>query len=134
MILLQCFIPIIPRTKGRPRFAKSGRIYTPHETRVHESDLRMLMRLHYRGKPFEGPVRLVVQVFVAPETRETKHGDIDNYLKTIMDAGNKILWKDDKQIIDAKVERHFCDKIKKEPGYHILAVGEGYAKDEGVKK
>jgi len=38
------------------------------------------------------------------------HGDIDNYAKSITDALNKILYKDDKQIVVMNLRKHKCSK------------------------
>ena len=37
----------------------------------------------------------------APTTRDIRRdGDIDNYLKAILDSGNGVLWIDDAQVVD----------------------------------
>jgi len=123
MILFHHFLPIIPHTKQRPRHTKTGVTYTPYQTREHEQALRLLMRSHYRGRPFEGLVRLVLQVYVPKPRRKAKDGshqfvkgDVDNYVKTVMDSGNGILWKDDVQVSDIKAEKYFCGKVHTQPG------------------
>lgn len=39
-----------------------------------------------------------------------RDGDVDNYLKTAMDALNKIAYKDDRQVVKASVEKLSCNQ------------------------
>lgn len=108
-----------PRGKGRPRFnRKTGFAYTPTPTRNYEAALRMAMHDAYGGRPpMEGPLKVVVEaVFTVPASwsgkkraaalagaiRPTGRPDGDNLLKCC-DPGNKLLWHDDSQIVDARV-------------------------------
>lgn len=57
-------------------------------------------------EPLGGPV--VVDICLNPKTR--KNGsesavriDLDNALKVVLDAGNGVLWHDDRQIVDLRV-------------------------------
>lgn len=38
--------------------------------------------------------------------------DVDNLMKTVLDAGNKHLWKDDNQIVDARTLKQYGDEAK----------------------
>jgi Holliday junction resolvase RusA-like endonuclease len=35
--------------------------------------------------------------------------DIDNYLKSVLDAANGILWHDDCQVVDVRCRKRYCD-------------------------
>lgn len=52
-----------------------------------------------------GEVKVVIEIFFKNHRRQ----DVDNFNKLILDACNKILWKDDTQIIELTV-RKFVDK------------------------
>ena len=85
---------IVP--KGRPRFF-NGRAFTPKETRDCELKLQVYFKRFMTGKlmiPKGVDIILSADIYV-----KGNKADIDNYLKILMDSGNKILYADDKQII-----------------------------------
>ena len=53
--------------------------------------------------PFDGAIRIRVDVFTKYEPTSLKAGDVDNHLKAAMDALNGICYRDDRQIVDATV-------------------------------
>ena len=53
--------------------------------------------------PFDGAIRISVDVFTKYEPTSLKAGDVDNHLKAAMDALNGICYRDDRQIVDATV-------------------------------
>lgn len=93
-----------PVPKGRPRLGRRGRVFTPEKTLIAEAQIREA----WDGPLFEGPVsiRVVfnveqteVTVFECSDTTPSKlRGDIDNYVKTLMDGLNGVAWADDKQV------------------------------------
>lgn len=128
-------LPGAPRGKGRPRTrvipGKEGKpgfahVYTDSETRNYEAMLRYQAQ-EAMGKDtplFEGPLRVRVNaIFPIPQSwsnkkrqdalrgvvRPTGKPDGDNLLKCI-DALNGIVWRDDGQIVDARVVKAYGDK------------------------
>lgn len=105
-------IPGEPCAKGRPRFSKkTGHAYTPQKTVSWEGRAQAVMMAAVKGgKPLEGPLALkILAVFTCPKTdhrkREprkrrwhTKNKDLDNIIKAVADAGNGVLWLDDRQV------------------------------------
>lgn len=92
-----------PVPKGRPRLGRRGRVFTPEKTLEAEA----LIRETWDGPLFEGPVSVQIhlttestEITVAPfEIPPSKlRGDIDNYVKTVMDGLNGAAWHDDKQV------------------------------------
>ena len=114
MIMIHLRFDIEPVGKGRPRFIRQGRPYTPAKTREYEAALIRLMRRAYRMPVMTGPILLVARFWMkAPKTGK-KHGlphvctpDTDNLIKAVCDAGNEILWADDSQIYGMKVMKHY---------------------------
>ena len=53
--------------------------------------------------PFDGAIRIHVDVFTKYEPTSLRAGDVDNHLKAAMDALNGICYRDDRQIVDATV-------------------------------
>lgn len=116
------------QAKGRPRFSSSGHAYTDARTRAAERMLQFAMR-EVCSKPLEGPLELGVTFkFRRPNSwaKARKAAvdesgdepwfvgkpDVDNLLKTIMDAAKGILWGDDSQVV--KVEA--CKVYSSDPG------------------
>lgn len=112
-----------PTAKGRPRFARMGkfvRAITPEKTRSAEAELRWLMSEQFKAKPLEGAITLAVDFyFMRPKSISEKKRphmivkpDLGNVLKTLEDAGNGILWRDDSQIINISMRKLYGDSPK----------------------
>lgn len=101
---ISVFIPHKPVPKGRPRMTRRGRVFTPKRT----LDAEALVAQAWGDNPkFSGTVGVVmilgsdgtvVTVFPHEAEKQTLRGDIDNYVKTIMDGLNGRAWDDDKQV------------------------------------
>lgn len=105
-----------PQGKARPRFSRrSGTVYTPAKTAKYEKEIRDSF-LAAGGKLIpEGSYVLVTidAYFEIPKSytkrkrltcerninRPDKKPDIDNVLKVVLDALNKVAYEDDKQVI-----------------------------------
>ena len=73
----------------------------PKEARQARLELQAHMIRLTAGQPLiEGPIALEIGLFRAKKRDHRKDGDIDNYQKAILDAGNAVLWVDDRQIVD----------------------------------
>lgn len=114
-------IPGEPTGKGRPRVMRTGHAYTPEKTVLYEN----LVKLCYKGKIHEGELAMDVKAFYQiPKSasrrnadlmqrwciKPTKKPDCDNVLKIIADALNGIAYKDDSQIVDARVRKYYSDE------------------------
>lgn len=97
-------VPIRPKVKERPRVLKNGRTFTPKTTTVYEKAVADC----YDGPRFDGPVEISILLQKDSSTvtiRESDHkpsplrGDIDNYMKAIMDALNGVAYVDDRQVL-----------------------------------
>ena len=117
-------IPGEPVGKGRPRFTKAGRVYTPDKTAAYEELVRRCFKeqCEVPDEPLTGPVSIYVQAEFANPKRATKaqreamladrvqpmkKPDADNILKIVTDPLNGLLWRDDCQITDARVSKFF---------------------------
>lgn len=106
-------IYVHPQAKERPRLGRS-RVYTPKKTWGFEQLLKLKFRMQVRD-PLDGPLSLEYNCyFKAPKKNaqkyKTSRPDIDNLLKSVMDAGNEILWKDDAQIVEATVRKFYSEE------------------------
>lgn len=103
------------RPKERPRFTRSGVIFTPKRTLDYENKVKSAYLSECpSGMAFpECPVELRLDVFVgvpksySAKKKErmiefefpTKKPDVDNMLKAIADALNGVAYTDDKQVV-----------------------------------
>jgi len=95
-------VPGPPQPKERARRGANGRWYTPERTKRYEAAVRELMTIHApRGWPADATYVLEV-VGYFPDARAR---DGDNLAKSVSDAGNKCLWRDDSQVVRMIVEK-----------------------------
>ena len=117
-------IPGDPKGKGRPRFTRNGRTFTPAETVRYESLVRACFTETYKGEPVEKgiPLRAHIMAFYpipksVSKSRAvnmesgfefpTKVPDCDNVAKIILDALNGIAYHDDAQIVRLTVQKSY---------------------------
>lgn len=113
-----------PKGKGRPRFTKSGRVYTPDKTAQYESLVALSYRNVAKGYKFTSPVRVTIKAFhKIPKGKAkkvvgdmldgrilpTKTPDADNVAKIILDGLNKVAWDDDTQVVDVMVTKRYAE-------------------------
>ena len=104
------------RGKGRPRFTRGGRPYTPKATRDYERTIREAFE-NAPGRPrepFSGPISVCIMtyrqlpkstpksVYSEPDTHKP---DIDNVAKIVLDALNGVAWEDDAQVVSLTVSK-----------------------------
>jgi len=97
-----------PKAKGRPRAGRFG-MYTDKATREHEQSIKDAY-VAAGGPLFEGPVGMTVTFYKEKititlnpiESESSLRGDIDNYVKSIMDGLNGVAYIDDGQILNLK--------------------------------
>lgn len=112
--------------KGRPRFTKTGRVYTPKKTKRYEELIRYILRSE-GAKPTNKPVALEIIVhrqylksWSAKQIAEAKkttiyaptRPDLDNYIKTALDACNGLLFDDDNQVVKIKAKKIYGEEDK----------------------
>ncbi len=104
--LCSCMMRGDPVPAPRPRVARFG-TYMPKPYQVYRKALSWSLKSHW--KPFRGDSflepniankdrRFGVRAFFFRKTRQ--RSDVDNLLKTILDAGSHILWPDDSQVVE----------------------------------
>lgn len=100
--------------KGRPRFTRSGRPYTPKATRDYERAIRDAFE-NAPGRPrepFSGPISVCIMTYrQLPKSTpksvirepDTHKPDADNVAKVVLDALNGVAWLDDAQVTSLTV-------------------------------
>ena len=125
-------IPGPPQGKARPRVirTKSGKSmsYTPDKTVAYEELVRQRYMAAVDGIAVEGAAALIVTIIayypvpssaskrrradmLAGYERPTKKSDCDNIAKIICDALNGIAYRDDAQIVEARVSKRYTDGL-----------------------
>lgn len=115
---------IVPRAKGRPRFARRGRkvfTFTPPETRKWERAFAALAAPYAPRVPFEEPLELVMLVVLkrpaklrvasAPDglIPTAARPDLDNLVKSGMDA-MAAWWVDDAQVVSLIARKAYAER------------------------
>ena len=105
-------IDMDPVPKGRPRFG-NGRTYTPSKTLKAEALLKILVAKQFRKPPLEGPLYVGISFNIKrPKSVKrplpTGRADLDNYIKTVFDSLNQVVWKDDSQIVDISASKRYA--------------------------
>ena len=113
--------------KGRPRFSTYGKFvkaYTPEKTATYENLVKLMYGETAKGERFTDDEALLIEVdayyevpksaskkkaaeMLAGRIRPTKKPDLDNVLKIICDALNGVAYRDDTQIISARITKHY---------------------------
>lgn len=114
------------RGKGRPRFTRFGSTYTDKKTVEYEN----LIKEQYEAVSdymSDKSIQISIYVCFAPNRSDTKKNkllklsnelwpkkkpDIDNIIKIVLDALNKVAYQDDTQVNVINVIRHFDEKEK----------------------
>lgn len=115
--IYQLLFPVSPVAKARPRFTKSGRVYTPAATVNFENQLKWVFKKNkYSIEPFNellsGPLWVRIVIYLdRPRTSKNKHPhvkpDVDNFSKAILDAMNGLIWHDDAQICELQAVKMY---------------------------
>lgn len=119
-------VPGKVRGKGRPRFMRNGHTYTDKNTVAYEK-LIQASYLKCTSYTSQKSVRISMYICFAPNKSDTKKNkliklknslwpskkpDVDNVVKIVLDALNKIAYSDDTQVNEVHVLRHWSEEEK----------------------
>jgi Holliday junction resolvase RusA-like endonuclease len=101
-MLYSATFDINPVAASRPRVTTKGHSYYSGPYKKFRTDMKDLtLGLTKEFTPLVGPLVVDLDLYVQ-KPKNTKlfspRGDIDNYVKAVLDQFNKILWEDDAQI------------------------------------
>lgn len=106
--------PFAPVAKGRARITKRGFAYTPEKTKLHEADLKLWASKLIKT-PLTGPLKVDL-LFCVPKPKKPQNEhpisrpDLDNFCKSVMDAGNGVIWLDDSQIVILTAQKVYAPR------------------------
>lgn len=115
--------PLSPVAASRPRVSKWGSYYTGTYKEFREQAKPLVLEIAGEWKPTDK--HLMVYVGIYPERPKTSklaypRPDIDNYVKSIFDLCNNVLWKDDAQIVFVEAKKQWA----KNTGYFTVEIEE----------
>lgn len=113
--------------KARPRVNTiTGRAYTPGNTKDYEMLIKQYFKIKYpKFETLEGRIKVKILAYFEPpkqaskkqkemmlenQISPTKKPDIDNVIKIVLDALNKMAFKDDSQITKIEVEKMYSEE------------------------
>lgn len=113
-------------SKGRPRFTKTGRTYTPKKTLEYEQAIKMAFRSKYSYQSQKSLRIKIIAYFeiakshtkknknrmISNELQCTKKPDIDNVVKIVLDALNKVAYQDDTQVVELATLKRWSQSSK----------------------
>ena len=111
-----------PRATGRGRFI---RVYDPPKTAKFKRELKQLARLEMQGKDkFDSAISVTIKFFrkVQKSVSKKEHArrtkgrvrpivkpNLDNYVKSTLDALNGVIWTDDATIVELNTSKWYAD-------------------------
>lgn len=111
-----------PRATGRGKFI---RMYDPPKTAKFKRELKQLVRLEMQGKDkFDSAISVTIRFFrrVQKSISKREHArrtkghvrpivkpDLDNYIKSTLDALNGVIWTDDAVIVELNTSKWYAD-------------------------
>ncbi|MDY0274779.1 MAG: RusA family crossover junction endodeoxyribonuclease [Desulfomicrobium sp.] len=125
--MIKFTIPLEPVGQMRARHTARGgfsRTYKAPKQRMEEHKLLVFALQHRPREPLEGPLRLSVRAYMPipksyprlkksmarnQEIRPAKKPDVSNIAKHLEDCFNGIFWRDDAQVVELLVSKHYSD-------------------------
>lgn len=123
---MKIVIPGIPIAKARHKLCRRGQfasMYDPQETQKKSTSLQISLQIK---QPYEISVHFAYSLnmrFFCPYPKDyfpwivplhTYKCDLDNYVKYYLDCSNKILFNDDKQIVEIYAKKLYSDQPRTE--------------------
>ena len=114
--------------KARPRFSKFGHVYTTPKTRAYENIVKSTA-IDNRVPCITTALRVELVIYKSIPKSFSKlkrklanegkiypivKPDIDNYVKSVLDGLNGVLFMDDKQIVDFRAVKKYSDNPRVE--------------------
>lgn len=120
-------LDIEPVEQARPRAVRRGKrigMYDPPKVSKFKRELRQLAKNRFGDDPLDGELSVEIKFYrsiqkslskkerakrLSGENRPIVKPDLDNYVKSTLDALNGILWTDDARIVDLHAHKYYSD-------------------------
>lgn len=121
-------LDIEPVEQARPRAVRRGKrigMYDPPKVSKFKRELRQLAKNRFGDDSFDGELSVEIKFYrpiqkslskkertrrLSGAHRPTVKPDLDNYIKSTLDALNDILWTDDSHIVDLHAHKRYSDR------------------------
>lgn len=147
-ITVTFIVPGVAYPKQRPRvfvgkYDGKPHLFTPKETVEFENRVKQAIRQQCPGVFLKGFLTAEIDVYCPFPARATARqleamksnilqptvsGDIDNICKSLVDAGNKLLYPDDRYFHKMSISKHWTDREDGE-GYTVVRITSHNEKD-----
>jgi len=114
-----------PASKARPRFTRYGskaHAYTPEKTRAAEE--AMAWQFKASGGVLEPSTEIAFGIIAVFHNSTRQRRDVDNMLKLVLDALNKVAWMDDAQVLEVAGRKRFVAKGMEHTEVIVYRLGE----------
>lgn len=120
-----CVEPVEQARPRATRFGKGIRLYDPKKVAEYKENLAYLAKFQFRHKPISKPLKIEIKFYrelqksiskkerikrLSHVHRPIVKPDLDNYIKSTLDALNGIIWADDNLIVDIAAHKLYSDK------------------------
>lgn len=120
-------LDIEPVEQARPRAVRRGKrigMYDPPKVSKFKRELRQLAKNRFGDDSFDGELSVEIKFYrpiqkslskkertrrLSGAHRPTVKPDLDNYIKSTLDALNGILWTDDARIVNLHAHKYYSD-------------------------
>ena len=110
-------LPVPLEAKARPRFGR-GSAYKDSKYRTWADSVRAILSEWWTVPPLEkGQVVALHLTFFGPGT-----SDLDNLAGAVMDAGNGIVWADDRVTVLQRIEAQWQQKPKNSQSIYLKVI------------
>lgn len=118
-------LDIEPVEQARPRAVRRGKrigMYDPPKVSKFKRELRMLAQKRFGDDPLDGELSVEIKFYrpiqkslskkerakrLSGENRPIVKPDLDNYVKSTLDALNGVLWVDDARIVELHAFKYY---------------------------
>lgn len=124
-------LPVEPVAQMRPRFTRQPYVhaYDPVKVKRYKEALAWHAQDQWMAPPATGPLKLQLRFFrpvqkslskaerarrLSGAHRPVVKPDLDNYIKSTLDALTGVLWADDNAIIKIEAEKYYSDQPRVE--------------------
>lgn len=92
---------------ARQRVTRTGHLYNPTSNKLFRQRVYVetLNQLSGDFIPISGRVHVNIEFTKTTQTFYKRFGDIDNLIKAVLDAYNKLVWIDDSQVISIHAKK-----------------------------
>ena len=98
-MIIKFSVNMTPRPQPRPRVNRNGIVYEPHTVSIYKHAISIAARKAMRGITIITPVLIGIDIRRNLNATSRNFGDIDNHIKSVLDAMNGIVYADDRLVI-----------------------------------